>query len=111
MVQQAQPANHAVHLGENMGSRSIVPVLARHHLMELPNYLPRWRTFCENCDNLPKNTLRWKEPSTTWRGHPVLGFMSDTDFKDSKGSIPAEVSFRHFPPMWSYPPAVVREPD
>ena len=49
-----------------------------------PNYLPRWRIFVENCDNLPKNTLRWKEPSTIWKGHPAIGFMSDTDFKNSK---------------------------
>ena len=51
--------------------------------------------------------LCWKEPSTIWQGHPVLGFASDTDLKDSKGNIPAEVGCRHFPPMWSYPPAVI----
>ena len=33
--------------------------------------------------------------------------MSDTEFKDSKGNFPAEVSFRRCLPMWSYPPAVV----
>ena len=75
------------------------------------NYLsylaPRWIIFVENCDNLPKNTLRWKEPSTLWKGHPVIRFMSDIDFKDSKGNLPTEIGFRHFPPMWSYPPAVV----
>ena len=60
------------------------------------NYLPRWRMFVENLDGLLENTLRRRAPSV-WRGQPVIGFMSDTDFEDSAG----------FPPMWSYPPTAV----
>ena len=71
------------------------------------NYLPRWRVFVENCDGLPKNTLRWKAPSTVWKGHPVIGFMSETDFKDSAGNLPEEVDFDAFHPCGPYPPAAV----
>ena len=37
----------------------------------------------------------------------MIGCMSDTDFKDFAGNLPAEVRFRHFPPMWPYPSTAV----
>ena len=48
-----------------------------------------------------------RAPSTVWTGNAVLGFMSDTDFRDSAGNLPAEVGCRDFHPMWSHPPTAV----
>ena len=71
------------------------------------NYLPRWQIFVEHLDGLPAKSLRWKAPSTIWKGHPVIGFMLDTDFRDSAGNLPTEVGFRDFHPKWPYPPTAV----
>ena len=71
------------------------------------NYLPRWQIFVGNLDGLPAKTLRWRSPSTVWQRHPVIGFISDTDFRDSADNLPAEVGFRDFHPMWSRPRAAV----
>ena len=51
------------------------------------NYLPRRQIFVDHLDDLPQNTLRWKAPSTVWKGHPVIGFTPDTDFRDSAGNL------------------------
>ena len=50
-------------------------------------------TLRQDCRDLPKDTMRWKEPSTIWKAQPVMGF-----FKEKNGQYPAQVEFRNFPP-------------
>ena len=49
--------------------------------------------------------LKRRYPSTVLDGHPVLGFMAETDFKDAQGSLQTDVSFADFHP---YPPTAVK---
>ena len=47
------------------------------------DYIPKWQIIFEPCDDFPTLILKWRHPSTVWEGHPVLGFMAETDFRDA----------------------------
>ena len=79
-----------------------VSVPLRRYRLNLSDYLPRWQILVEQQDGLPSMTLRWRAPSRVWQGHPVLGFMADTDFQAPTGKLPEVVGFRAFHPMWSF---------
>ena len=72
------------------------------------DYIPKWQIAVEQDDDFPTMILKLRYPSTVWDGHPVLGFMAETDFKDGQGNYLTEVSFADFNPMWSFPPTSVK---
>ena len=56
------------------------------------DYIPKWQIFVKEDDDSPKMITKWRYPSIVWDGHPVLGFMAESEFKDAKGNAPAESS-------------------
>ena len=68
------------------------------------DYIPMWQIFVEKPETVDKMVQQWQNPTTLWAGHPILGFMSETDFDDLK-----TVGLQHFNPMWSFPSISVNQ--
>ena len=96
-------------MGQRLEECGTVPVLLRH-IVEWyePGFLPKWRIFCQDRRDLPNDAINWREPSTVWNSRPLICFMSETDFMENGAQRPpAQVGFRYFLPMWSFPPATI----
>ena len=73
------------------------------HLMQIlqvnfGDYIPKWRISVEQPEHVDRLILQWQSPTTVWTGHPVIGFMAETDFEDR-----TVMGFADFNPMWSFP--------
>ena len=46
------------------------------------DYIPNRHIFVEKPEDIDKLIPQWQSPTTVWAGHPVIGFMAETDFED-----------------------------
>ena len=108
MVQSSRTANDDCGMDKDWPDAAKFRYLLQILEVTFKDYIPKWQIFVEQDDDFPTMILKCRYPCTVWDGHPVLGFMKETDFKDDQGNYLKEASFADFNPMWSYPPTAVK---
>ena len=68
------------------------------------DYIPRCQIFMFDDSKIYGFIQHWQEPTTTWDGKPVLGFVAEMFLDD----LPV-IGFKDFNPMWIFPTTSVNQ--